>query len=295
MQPIQPVQPVVGDHRSWPAGPAKPHVPFDVPLHPSELLSRTFDLWRDDAFRLTSLTALPYAFVTVVAVAVAVGAVAIESVSRQVDMSTPAMAALVGLGGGLCLTAALMFLAASAGTFLIVEEKLRRESNASGAMGALLSGMPHLLRLGVAYLMVCLTVGAPLLPAIIGTVAAVSVQTVTFAMSAIGLWVVGGVLATFLAVRLAAVGPALVLEQVGPFRAFARSIELTRGNFRDAFLACFCFFSVLGFINMATTVVGMIPLLGAIVQLVVGVVLASLQSVFVALLYAALRDREAAR
>jgi hypothetical protein len=91
------------------------------------------------------------------------------------------------------------------------------------------------------------------------------------------------------------VGPALVLEQVAPFRACSRSIELTRGNLRDTFLACFCFFGVLGVINVATTAVGMSPLLDAIVQLVVGVVLASLQAVFVACLYAALRDREAAR
>jgi hypothetical protein len=45
-------------------------------------------------------------------------------------------------------------------------------------------------------------------------------------------------------------------------------------------------------VNMATSVLGIIPLFGAVVQLVSGIVMASVQAVFMFLLYAGLRDRE---
>jgi hypothetical protein len=292
MHPSQPIQPVVGDHRAWPSAPARPFTPFGVPLHASELLRLTFDHVRQDAARVLGVTGLPYAFIAMLGVgAVIIGAMTDDFAFH--DGFGALEAALVGVGGGLCVTAGLLFLAANAGTFLLVEERLRHEDRSAGAVGALLSGLPHLLRLTVAYVVSAIVFVLPLAPALVSTFAAVASESWSLGLFSAGLWFVGGVVDIYVGLRLVAVGPVIVFENVGPLRAVTRSIELTRGRVVDVFVASIVVFGVIGAINMATSILGIVPLVGAVVQLVVGVVLAALQSVFLALLYAALRDREA--
>ena len=296
MQPSQPVQPVVGDRRAWPQTPSRPYTPYGVPLQAGELLRRTFEVWRDDAVRLGLLTALPYAFVGVAAVVGVIGyAVFDEHLFDHAFFESfgPAQATLVGVFGGLFVTSSLFFVAAYAGGFLVVEERLRGENRSSGAFGALLAGLPHLGRLLVAYAVLGSGMAAMLAPALVGMSAALTQKSWALGFGAAALGAIGVAGMCWLGIRLAIAGPLLVAENLGPFVALQHSLELTRGRVGEIFVACAVFFVVLFSLNAATAILGILPILGALVQLVVGVVLASLQTVFLFVLYAGLRDAEA--
>jgi hypothetical protein len=70
-----------------------------------------------------------------------------------------------------------------------------------------------------------------------------------------------------------------------------RGYELTRGSVTDVFLCMLVLGAVLMGINIATSIVGIIPLVGALVQLAAGVVIGAFQQVYIFLVYAALRDK----
>ncbi len=293
MLPSQPVQSVVGDPRAWPQAPTLPDTPYGVPLQASELLRRTFEVWRDDAVRLGLLTALPYAFVVVAAAAGVVGYGVADAHlfnSSLLQSFGPLQAALVGVLGGLFITSALFFVAAYAGGFLVVDERLRGESRSSGPLGALLAGLPHLGRLLVAYVVVGVAMAMCMVPAAACTAVAVPAESWPLGLGAAALAFLGVAGVCFVGLRLVAAGPALVAENLGPFAALQRSLDLTRGRVGDIFVACDVFFVVLFGLNAATTVLTILPLLGVLVQVLVGVALASLQTVFLFVLYAALRD-----
>jgi hypothetical protein len=264
-----------------------------VPLQASELLGRTFSLCRSDLRRLAGVNVLPYTFVVVLVVVALVGAAALSGKSLDATRFGPLTATLLGVGGGLCLSVALLFLAAAAGTFMVVEERLRGESVALNSVGALLGGLGHLWRLALAYVGVGVGVGVGVAPAIAVTGAAVGLESWSLGGAAVLLWGLGAMASIYVGLRLVVVGPALVFENLGAWQALQRSADLTRGRLADVFVACAVLFATVCGMNMATSVLGLVPIFGLVVQVVVGVAVATLQSVFFALLYAALRDREA--
>jgi hypothetical protein len=263
--------------------------PFGVALDPSEILRRTFTLWRDDAVRLGLVTALPYvtfALAVVAAVAAAVGGVTFDHFGAL-------QAAVVGTAGGL-LVAGLLFLVASyGGAFVVIEERLRGEGRSTGAVGALLSGLPFLGRLVGVYGLGLAGGTALLAPACVFGGLALADDSVALGLLAFFLGMAGVVSLAYGILRLIAVGPVIVAEDVGVTAAIARSLALTRGRVGHVLLACVVFVVVLFAVNTATAVVGLLPLFGMLVQFVVTVALGSLQTVFLFVLYAALVDREA--
>ncbi len=70
------------------------------------------------------------------------------------------------------------------------------------------------------------------------------------------------------------------------------ALAMTRGNVLDIFVAGLVLSAVLFGVSFATTVLSLIPIFGAMIQFVFGIVTASIQAVFMFLLYAGLRDRE---
>jgi hypothetical protein len=292
-EPSQSVQPIPGDHRAWPTpATATSHEPYGLSLNAGELLTRAWNVWRADALRLIGITAIPYVLMAVVGTMAGIVAVASGFDIEHLEVSDPVMGLAIGGGVGLLISIVLSFIAAQAGTFLVVEERLRGESRGVSAVGAILTGRSALLPMMGAWLVVGAAICVALVPAAIVGIAAVSMES--FALGgAAALLVFPVCIAAFVAsLRLFAIGPVVVTEDVGPIASIRRSLELTRGKLGDIFVAFLVFGAVMFAVNLVTGILGLIPVVGMLVQLAIGIVVGSLQSVYVYLVYGALRDQE---
>jgi hypothetical protein len=293
-EPSQSVQPILGDHRAWPSRPSTTHIPYGLSLNAGELLTRTWSVWQADALRLTGITAIPYVLMAVVGAVAGSLAVAsgIDIDIEHLEDSGPVIGLAIGGGVGLCISIVLSFIAAQAGTFLVVEERLRGEARGISVVGAILSGLSALLPMMGAWLVVGAVVCVALVPAAMVGIAAVSMDSWALGGAAALLLFPVGIAGFVASLRLFAIGPVVVTEDVGPIASIRRSLELTRGKLGDVFVAFLVFGAVMFAVNLVTGILGLIPIVGMLVQLAVGIVVGSLQSVYVYLVYGALRDQQ---
>ena len=293
-EPSQSVQPILGDHRAWPSRPSTTHIPYGLSLNAGELLTRTWSVWRADVLRLTGITAIPYVLMAVVGAVAGSLAVAsgIDIDIEHLEDSGPVIGLAIGGGVGLCISIVLSFIAAQAGTFLVVEERLRGEARGISVVGAILSGLSALLPMMGAWLVVGAVVCVALVPAAMVGIAAVSMDSWALGGAAALLLFPVGIVGFVASLRLFAIGPVVVTEDVGPIASIRRSLELTRGKLGDVFVAFLVFGAVMFAVNLVTGILGFIPVVGMLVQLAVGIVVGSLQSVYVYLVYGALRDQQ---
>lgn len=291
-EPSQSVQPILGDHRAWPSRPSTTHIPYGLSLNAGELLTRTWSVWQADALRLTGITAIPYVLMAVVGAVAGSLAVASGIDIEHLEDSGPVIGLAIGGGVGLCISIVLSFIAAQAGTFLVVEERLRGEARGISVVGAILSGLSALLPMMGAWLVVGAVVCVALVPAAMLGIAAVSMDSWALGGAAALLLFPVGIAGFVASLRLFAIGPVVVTEDVGPIASIRRSLELTRGKLGDVFVAFLVFGAVMFAVNLVTGILGLIPIVGMLVQLAVGIVVGSLQSVYVYLVYGALRDQQ---
>jgi len=291
-EPSQSVQPIIGDHRAWTARTRASHVPYGVSLNAGELLTRSWTMWKDDAARLTGITAIPYALMMGLVVIGAVGAVVSGFDVDHLEDSGPFIGLAIGGGIGFFISVMLLFVAAAAGSFLVVEERLRGESKGLTAVGAILAGLSSLGRLMAAYLVV--GGGMTVLMAPVAALGFYAMYAESFAAggAAVALLFPVCIVAFVASLRLFAAGPIVVVEDVGAIEGLRRSWAMTRGNFGDIFVAFLVFGAIMMGINIGTSILGIIPIVGMFVQLAAGVVMGSLQSVYMFLMYAALRDKQ---
>jgi hypothetical protein len=292
MDPSESVTALPRDRSRWPTAPTPQHVPYGMPLDAGALLGRMYNIWIGDAPRQVGIIALPYA----VLVALGVVAVVVAVVARVAEMGDPSIGVIVAAGGvGLaaCVVSFALFVAAQAGAMLALEEAARGERRHLSVFGAIAAGWPAFWNLLGTY---CLTgLGALVLcapGAILVSVGAAMEDQIAVAVAGGALLFVGVCACLYGVFRLAVMVPSAVIEELGPVQAMQRSIVLTRGKVGSVFVASLLFGAVMMGINFATMLVGMIPLLGALVQLGVSIVLGSLQSAFAFSLYAALKDTE---
>jgi hypothetical protein len=295
-EPASSAQPFVGDRHAWPSSPrgGQAFTPYGVSLQPGELLTQTWRVWRGDAWRLTGVTALPYGLALVAAIVFVAALVSMVDVSAldQLSLSGPLLGLLVGGGGGLMITAGLLFIAATAGIYHATEECLRQEKRTEGVMGTLLLGLSSLFRIIVAYCVMGAILSIVVAPAVgVGTWA-VSSESWALGAAAVVLGCVSAVVGIFISMRFLLAGPVIVAEDVGAFAGLQRSYELTRGRFIDLFVAVLAMGAVVFGVNVVTSAIVIVPVVGLIGQLVISVILASMQSVFMFLVYAGARDLE---
>ena len=292
MQPNQPIQPVVGDHLAWPSREPQQLAPYGVSLNAGDLLSRAWQIFSADAARLIGITALPYVFMIVSIVGVIIAAVATGFDPDKLDAANLGQLVLVlGVGGGLFVSSMLLMIAAQAGTILATEERLRGEARGLGVVGALAGGLPMLGRMIGAYAIIGLCLSVLYVPAVGAAIYAVEAESFAIGGIAFVLFL-PALVATFLvSLRVMPAGPAIVIEDLGMIDGLKRAIELTRGNTVDVFIAMLVLMGVMMGVNIATSIIGIIPLVGALVQLAVGVVIGAYQQIYIMLVYAGLRDR----
>ncbi len=292
MQPVEPVQPVVGDHLAWPTRRQARQAPYGVSLRATELLSQSWNALKDDMGRLVGITALPYAFMVVAMIGLVVAGIAMNFDIDHLDESGPLMGLVIGGGGGFVISAWLMMIAAQAGTFLVAEERLRGESRSVGTVGALMQGLGFLGRLCGAYMLMGLVAMVVFSPTMILAGAAVATENVAFGVGAAMFAIPSFLVLWYGSLRVMAAGPAIVAEDLGVIDAIKRSIALTEGKVTDVFVAFLVFGAVMFGVNMMVSIIGIIPLVGVLVQLGFSVAMGAFQSVFMFYVYAALKDAE---
>ncbi len=287
MQPNQPISSLGGEPSTWPSRAAQYH-PFGVHFEAGSLISRTMSVWSADLGRLIAVNGLPYLLMVVLGIVAGIAGWTLSSGGDDDAMLVP----LIAGGVGYCIVCALLYVAGQVGSFIVVEESVRGEPRSIGVVAAIaagLSSMPAMIGIYAVVLVVCASISLPL-------VATISIAAATES------WGVGGaavllafptiVAIGYASLRLFAVAPAAaVIEELGPIASMRRSLELTRGNTVDLFVAALVFGAVIFGLNMVVGILGLIPLFGLLVQLAAMVVFGSLQSVWMFLAYAGLRDR----
>ncbi len=265
-------------------------MPYGVSLRASDLLTRAWAAFREDAARLMGITALPYAFMVVALVGLIVAGVVMGFDIDKLDESGPLMGLAIGGGGGFVISAWLMMIAAQAGVFLVVEERLRGESRGLGTMGALLQGLGSLGRMVGAYTTIGVAMMAVCAPAALLAGVAIATESVAAGVAAFVLLMPSVIAIFYASMRMVVVGPAIVAEDLGVVAALKRSMDLTRGRVSDVFVAFLVLGAVLMGFNIVVSIVGIIPLVGAVVQIAASIVMGAVQCVFMFYVYAALRD-----
>jgi hypothetical protein len=235
---------------------------FSQELTAGTLISRTLSVWWKNMFRFAGVTLV--LFVPMILVALGLGVGAAVTAGRGPAGSGPPVAMIVTI---VAIAVPLL------GIALVAQ------------MGALTYGaVQHLagrpVRFGV-----MLSVGfGRLLPLIGGAIIA---GVLTF-LGAIALVIPGIIIGCALATTM----PVVVTERLGPIAAIRRSWELTRGYRGTIFLAGLALSLISFLINVGGSLVGLIPILGQIVSLVLQILTVSLGTVMPAVAYHDLRARK---
>ena len=265
-------------------GGAYPGIRFDV----GALLGSTFQTWVDNLGPLIGLCVLAFLPMLVVAGAAAGGAYFLTQ-----DGSTTGMIAM-GVGGTAAAVALMMAaLATLAGSFLMLEERVRHEPRTLTVVNAFKQGFGYAGRAFFGYLLVMLPFVIPAL------------SMAGFAMS-VGFEIhdnrsIAGMVAVFgltmlpmiyFVLRLSALLPALVVEDLSVGVALQRSLELTRGRVGTLFVT-YLLFGMISFVAMFfVALLGIIPILGQLVGLAFQVCTYPLSMVVPFILYAGMRTDE---
>ena len=292
MQPNQPISSLGGKPSSWPSREPTYH-PFGVQFEAGQLLTRTFSLWSKDIGRLIGINALPIALILVLG-ALGVGAAfAVYGVAVLNAFDDSAMWIPLAIGGmGFGIVSWLLYVAGQVGSFVAVEEVIRGEPPRIGAFGAITAGLSSMPALLGVYAVFAVITAVILVPVTGLTVAAIASESIGLGIGAFVVAMPSSVVICYVGLRLLTIAPvAAVVEELGPIAALRRSLELTKGNAIDLFVAALVFGVTLMGINICLSILGIIPIVGAFVQLASIVVLGSLQAVWATLAYAGLRDR----
>lgn len=273
--------------REYQAAPL-PAGPYDVVLGPSEILSATFRMWARDWGRLALLAAIPLAFMVPF-----VGAGVALAMAIGTDFVNSPAALAGGIGGGIVFLAVITLasLATYGAMIALVDEKERTGNNAISTGQALLLGLSKAGRLLVGCLATggVMTVGfgavfGPLLAAeVLEQPIASTLALPGIAVAIAGLW---------LMLRLSPLWTILVVEDLAIGASFRRAFELTRNQAGTIFVCGLLFGLVSIGLSLAAGVLGLVPLLGLVVQLVANLAMSSLGAVFQLALYAGLVNEQ---
>jgi hypothetical protein len=255
-----------------------PAGPYDIELGASETLSWTFRMWADSLPRLALLAFVPYVFMLPLITFAIVVMLVPDTFGHDVPWIAPAAA---GVGFGVLWFVAA--LAAAAGIIHLVDEKAR--GVAVGTFQALLAGLRHVgwFFLG-SLVMSALAVFAfagPMAP----VVAAIANDQPSLALLALpGLVTV--VIGLVVGARLLPMLPAVVVEDLSLPAAAARAWQLTAGRATPIVGATMLFGLAWLGISMIGAMVGIVPILGVLAQMVVNALLMPLVYIFPFAVYA---------
>lgn len=272
----------LGDQR-YQLGPA-PVARYDIALGGADSLNAAFALWTGNLKRLAALGFLPYALLIPLAAGGALLAF-MPDVLANFDSGHGDDWWAMAIAGGVAFGALFMVLTfASVGACIhLVNEKTQGVDVTAGA--ALLSSLKHVGWLLVAYLALalCATVGvaAPMAPIIW----AISEESWSIASMAPPLLVVTAAVVVLCARLLPALA-VIVVEDTDAFTAIGRAWRLTRGRTTKVVGAALLFGLAYTGISMAVAMIGIVPIVGALVQMGVNAILVPLCYVFAFAVYA---------
>lgn len=266
-----------------------PAATYDIPLGTTETLSATFKLWSENLTRLGVLGFIPYLVMMPMMLGTGVFVAAAPEMMGKLDDYWPLMVA-----GGTAMGALFMVmsLASTAACIHLVDEKTQGTDVTVGA--ALLASFKHIGWMFVACILVGVVwmvgLAAPIIPLAWG----MSEDSYTIAAAALPALVVTAAM-FFVAVRLLPMFPVIVVEDADVFTATSRAWRLTAPHTWQLVGATFLFGVCYMGVSMAAGMVGIVPIIGAFIQMGVNALLVPLCWVFAFAVYAGCVSSEATR
>lgn len=261
-----------------------PAATYDIPLGATDSIGATFKLWSENLLRLGALGFLPYALV----IPAAAGAGAFAAFAR-VDDYWPLLVAGGTAFGALCMV---LWLASTAACIHLVDEKTQGGDLTLGA--ALLASFKHIGWLFAGCLIVAAVwmvgMAAPIIPLAWG----IGDDEPTIALLALPALAITAAM-LFVAARLLPLFPVIVLEDADVFTAASRAWRLTAPHTWPVIGAMMLFGLVYMGASMAAGMIGIVPVIGAIVQMGVNAFLVPLCWVFSFVIYAGCVRNESRR
>jgi hypothetical protein len=263
--------------------PPAPVAQYDIALGATASLAATFKLWSENLARLSVLGFVPYALLIPLAGAGALAAMAPSDTFGNLDGFDGMWPLLVA--GGVAVGALFMVLAfASMGACVhVVDEKTQGVD--VPVITALLASLKHVGWLFVAYLvlgvLMTAAVAVPAVPLIWG----MSEDSYAIASLALPLCAVTAGLFVMCA-RLLPTLPIIVVEDRDAFTALSRAWRLTSGRTTTVVCAALLFGLAYFGVSMAVAMIGIVPIVGALVQMAANAVLVPLCYVFAFVVYA---------
>jgi hypothetical protein len=286
--PSQPISPLADSPHAWPHAEA-PAPRYDVPLTVGGILDRTFRFFGADVGRQGLLWALPYGgLVAGLILFIGVGfALGIDTASTTTQVGF-GLAALVACGVLMGVTFGVM-----AGSYVGYDEVATGEGKRP--LGSLIAA------------------GWPLWPRVLGVGVVLGAATAVFVAPGMGMFAASGAElvapevglaagflllmpgllgALFMWVRLSPASVIAAVEEKGTVASLAQAWSMTRGHGRTLLGITIVWGLLLAAVSMPFQIIGMIPVLGWIVQLIGGVLQMAANSAFAFAVYAALKDQE---
>jgi hypothetical protein len=271
----------LGDRR-YDAPPA-PVAQYDIALGATESLAATFKLWSENLARLSVLGFVPYALLIPLAAAGALAAMAPSDTFGSLDGFDGLWPMLIA--GGVAVGALFMVLAfASMGACVhVVDEKTQGVD--VPVVTALLASLKHVGWLFVAYVVLGVLMTAAMAVPAVPLIWGMSEDSYAIASAALPLLAVTAVLFVVCA-RLLPTLPIIVVEDRDAFTALTRAWRLTSGRTMTVVGAVLLFGLAYFGVSMAVAIMGIVPIVGALVQMVANAVLMPLCYVFAFVVYA---------
>jgi hypothetical protein len=267
--------------------------PYNISFGATEALSVAFRNWSRDWGRLVGLAAIPLLFSLPLLIGFGVWAFVAMKPAGGGDPSVGSMIAMGGLGFVAFCVMMVGYIASLAGIVINVDERERTGGMTLSVWESFLAGLskaPRLIVVGLVIGVIALVGFGPLFGA--GTYALIAVADGNSEPAIAGLLGIVGIIlfpfATYLSLRLMPVWTIAVVEDCAIGEVFSRAFALTKGHALTLFGALLLLMLVMFGIGMAGGILGLIPLLGLLVQIAVNLFTASLQPVWGHAIYAGL-------
>jgi hypothetical protein len=243
-------------------------------------------MWQRDWGRLVVLALFPTGAMFVMALLGGIGAVATGMTGSE-SPGTAMMAALVGLATIAIVFLAILYTAATAGMFAVVDEAERTGAGGLSVWQSFLLGLSKTGKL-LAVVIITGALCTVAFSAFFGPLAAAAItSTSVFALGAIPGFALF-VACLYGMLRLAPLWVVTVVEDVSIVGAFARAFALTRGRVGTIFVAFLLYFVVMMAVSMGGSILGLIPIIGILINLVVSLGTMTLGAAWQFSLYAGL-------
>jgi hypothetical protein len=255
---------------------------YGIPIGASDVIRSGFTLWGSILGRLVLVSLIPFIPVFITGLVAAVAVPSLIVFGRAAGPAEGTVVVFMVIFLILLIGVAVVSSAAQAGMTLLLHDQARHQMLRRGSWQAFVEGVRYVPRIAGAvcliFLAVVVTAGIVALVARVSPIAAVVLGMVTI------------VLYLYFLVRWINVVPAIVLDKKSVIDAFSYSARLTEGYGWTVFGGLVLFGLITVGIGLGSVIIGLIPILGGLINLGINILLSPLGVAVTFAIYAGLKD-----